>query len=105
MLTHRVVLALNDLLHNADQGIANTSFVLARKGRNIQGGGKGLICTTTNPLVTNVLLTLKDGLDELGDELVESESQQLTNEQLVAKLREKLCMCISLLDCEVSKPV
>lgn len=100
MLTHRVVLALNDLLHNADQGIANTSFVLAKKGRNVRGGGRGLICSTTNPLMASIFLALKDGFDELGDEMANKDNQELTQQELVAKMREKLSMCLSLLEVE-----
>lgn len=103
MLTHRVVLALNDLLHNAQQGVANTSFVEARQGKNV-GNNKGVICSTTNPLIGSFLLTLKDGLEELGDELEESSSKEVTRSRLVAKLREKLSICISLLECELDEP-
>lgn len=99
MLTHRVVLALNDLLNNASQGIANTSFVRAKIGRN-KGGGQGLICSTTHPLIASILLTLKDGLDELNDEQHGDESEKVTRQQLVAKLKEKLGICLSLLECE-----
>lgn len=100
MVTHRVVAALNDLLQNADLGIGSTSFVLAKRGCNVSGGGRGLICSTTNPLVTSIFLAIKDGFDELGNEMVENESQELTQSQLATKLREKLCMCLSLLEIE-----
>ena len=96
MLTHHIVMALNDLLRNADQAVAGTSYVVARKGAKENKNNRGVVCATTNPLLMSIYLTIKDGLEELA----EGEIEELTQSQLVTKLKEKLRMCLSLLDCE-----
>lgn len=84
--TKKTVTALEILLDLSRKNDGGTVFFQASKGPMDKSSERTVFCVTSDPIFRAILLTLKDGLDELREE----SGSETTREQLIAKIQEQL---------------
>jgi hypothetical protein len=91
--TRKTVTALEILLDHSRKNDGGTVFFQASKGPLEKASEKTVFCVTSDPIFRAILLTLKDGLDELKEE----NGSETTRKQLIAKIQEQLTVAQTLL--------
>ena len=89
----RTVTALEILLDHSRKNTGGTVFFQASKGPLEKASERTVFCVTSDPVFRAILLTLKDGLDELKEE----NGSEITRKQFIAKIQEQLTVAQTLL--------
>lgn len=100
MFNQRVMSALNDLIVNAQEAPNETGFVVASQGQPGKGQNKAVICTSTEPLIMNLLLVLREGLEYLNND------KDFNRIDLINAIQQTLNLIYSMLEVEKqTKPI
>jgi hypothetical protein len=92
----RTISALETLWDQTQRDPTQSVFYLISKGPFEKSAQKTICCMTSDPVFLSVLISLKDGLDELREQSGTTPSRK----QIVEKMREQLKTTLTLLQCE-----